>query len=1275
MKAMIVKSKNSGNMKKAIDLAFWANQHGPLSREHIVQALRDMVVAEYDAVQLYERFAMMITDEATKSTILDITEEEKVHIGEFVRLIEALSPEEIKSYLEGEDEATDKIGKFADMDSGDVGDMFKAVPKSTYEHPDKLGEGVKKRKGLKKKDKFQAVMGEFKRGNLRSGSGEHVGDRKQAIAIAYSESGMAKSESKMSRPVDEAKWKRAVEIAEKQGHAEEYDYIMGIYKKMVGVHSGLQKSKYISRKRVGDKWVYKYKVSNPREQSVNIERDFNKTKSYAESIFGKENVSTKYSGLSGSSYIFIDNGDSDIKIRISDHDLPETYHAVHGTPDFDITPGGSLRGDSNGYWDEAVAYMAKVKGIPVPSKISESIKNRKEKELEEKEFSDRAEAEYHKKESERIGEKEELYNWAMKQDGSAKEIADQITVLKKQFDESLGDKKRKKKIREKLNNKIEALRSTRVGKSIAGGKSSGMTMEDIAKKHGVPMAVIKKQMDLGMEVEREHSSDPKIIHRIAMDHLSENPHYYTKLNSSGLADELKKSISEESKKKVYSFLGKKIGFVSDGEVHNLADSLGEEKDDVEEFIYSIATGAIRRDGKYGKKLRAMYQRQGRNPDGSLKKSASWDHRYKLQGKRKWNGLDISIENRKGSVRRGTDPDGKPWSQKMKYAYGRIRGTEGNDGEHADVYMGPKMNSGRVFVVHQNNPWTGRYDEDKTMLGFDSPESAKRAYLSQYNRPDFFGSMTEFTVDEFKDALKKCKGKRLEKAIKKDLDYFKKKLIDALKGNSGEVSKSIYILSSRMEKAKTYAVGTIREWKGRKFIKAPDNTWKRYYDKGDSRGFDSAVKNVMKKIQGASSMDELIQIVKNNRSRFTDPDGHALPIIKELIATSRESQGGMAEKKANAVQQTANSVFSLPDSVVDKYKPPGQNTREFLTAVSRWVKQAKYSGSGESILRAYSGRRISEKKKGKVSDTTTETGGSGKSDLENKRDEINKLKKLKFDGVTMKRSDYLEKIASRGIDSIEKKRGNEDVRRIHGIDNRVFEVTAQDEKYINDYLDAKKSGKDIPWEKKESFDKKMSQGKAMNSDLKKNGMHTWRNIISSFYQETKDSESRRGVMINKEMMKNGVLTDGRVMVIDKDFSDDLYGEIKKRGISKDSGYDIPDQMPGISTPYQKVIDSAERRMSSFEVKPGDFYRKGPVTGIEMKRESGSSVLVDSSYYDLFNSRYGDKAKFYPNESDDHGAITVRVGGKTVGVVMPLSLGIEDAEKVSGVKKSILAKIKG
>ena len=69
--------------------------------------------------------------------------------------------------------------------------MAKTV-KAAMRHSNKLGAGAKKRKGLSPKNKMETVMKEYKRGTLHSGSGKTVSNRKQAIAIGLSESGMSK---------------------------------------------------------------------------------------------------------------------------------------------------------------------------------------------------------------------------------------------------------------------------------------------------------------------------------------------------------------------------------------------------------------------------------------------------------------------------------------------------------------------------------------------------------------------------------------------------------------------------------------------------------------------------------------------------------------------------------------------------------------------------------------------------------------------------------------------------------------------------------------------------------------------------------------------------------------------------------------------------------------------------------------------------------------------------------------------------------------------------
>jgi hypothetical protein len=113
---------------------------------------------------------------------------------------------------------------------------------------------------------------------------------------------------------------------------------------------------------------------------------------------------------------------------------------------------------------------------------------------------------------------------------------------------------------------------------------------------------------------------------------------------------------------------------------------------------------------------------------------------------------VTIENPAGSIRSGKDKDGNPWSVRMTFPYGFIRRTKAIDGDGVDVFIGPDKQAKNVYVVHQNQPSTGEFDEDKCMLGFSDSDSAKSAYLSNYNTPDFYRSMTIIPLDRFRQMI-------------------------------------------------------------------------------------------------------------------------------------------------------------------------------------------------------------------------------------------------------------------------------------------------------------------------------------------------------------------------------------------------------------------------------------------------------------------------------------------------------------------------------------------
>ena len=77
----------------------------------IIRAIRFMVAAEYEAVQLYMQLAESTDDKLAKEVLIDIADEERVHAGEFLSLLKHLAPDEEKFYEEGAEEVDEMIEK------------------------------------------------------------------------------------------------------------------------------------------------------------------------------------------------------------------------------------------------------------------------------------------------------------------------------------------------------------------------------------------------------------------------------------------------------------------------------------------------------------------------------------------------------------------------------------------------------------------------------------------------------------------------------------------------------------------------------------------------------------------------------------------------------------------------------------------------------------------------------------------------------------------------------------------------------------------------------------------------------------------------------------------------------------------------------------------------------------------------------------------------------------------------------------------------------------
>ncbi|OEC40466.1 LPD38 domain-containing protein [Aeromonas sp. DNP9] len=125
-----------------------------------------------------------------------------------------------------------------------------------------------------------------------------------------------------------------------------------------------------------------------------------------------------------------------------------------------------------------------------------------------------------------------------------------------------------------------------------------------------------------------------------------------------------------------------------------------------------------------------------------------------KGHLKLQGLDIALENPKGSTRSGTDKDGKAWQSTMAHDYGYIKRTLGADGDHVDVFIGDRPDSETVYVVDQVDPKTGKFDEHKVMMGFADEQAAQAGYLDNYEKGwKGLGSIKAMPVEEFKRWVK------------------------------------------------------------------------------------------------------------------------------------------------------------------------------------------------------------------------------------------------------------------------------------------------------------------------------------------------------------------------------------------------------------------------------------------------------------------------------------------------------------------------------------------
>lgn len=170
-------------------------------------------------------------------------------------------------------------------------------------------------------------------------------------------------------------------------------------------------------------------------------------------------------------------------------------------------------------------------------------------------------------------------------------------------------------------------------------------------------------------------------------------------------------------------------------------------------------------------------------------------------------FDITIEQPEGSVRKGTDANGKQWESKMNNTYGYIRGAVGVDGDHIDVFLSNDIdgwNGRKVFVVDQYNP-DGSFDEHKVMLGFNDADEAKSDYLANYENGWEDGRRIDVTAVNLEDFEKWIASSKRKTKPFGEYASVKKDVVEV---NAPEVGYSITPSTYTNKKGKTSNVSLL-----------------------------------------------------------------------------------------------------------------------------------------------------------------------------------------------------------------------------------------------------------------------------------------------------------------------------------------------------------------------------------------------------------------------------------------------------------------------------------
>lgn len=375
-----------------------------------------------------------------------------------------------------------------------------------------------------------------------------------------------------------------------------------------------------------------------------------------------------------------------------------------------------------------------------------------------------------------------------------------------------------------------------------------------------------------------------------------------------------------------------------------------EKDPLEVIQHYLEQGTLGATSS-SEEIAAQEAQVDTNPSDAQKEAGNYQ-----KGHIKVDGYDITIENPKGSTRSGVDANGNPWETEMHNTYGYIRGTEGVDGDHIDVFLSDNPTSGNVYVIDQVNDH-GDFDEHKVMYGFASEEEARQAYLSNYSEGwQGLGTITEVSREDFKKwvqsshrktkpfaeykAVKKKAATKSQPTVKKPKEHKRLVSDDKMEELRKQLlakmnNTNVGIDPERMLLGAMYAVGKIE----RGFTKFADYAAEMVNDLGDMirpylKSFYNAVRDMPEAQEYAGEMDDYDTVQEFDVFNF-DKQGKVPTVIEKAEQVSKEQKVKRDAKKVKKEQPDlfAGSLFDAelmpqPAEQETKQEPAAQGEPKY-----------------------------------------------------------------------------------------------------------------------------------------------------------------------------------------------------------------------------------------------------------------------------------------------------------------------------------------------------------